>query len=874
MFIRLVTGICVLLTSTILSGQDFLNKTISFPADINLLEDCLRTIEEQSDIQFSFSSNLTNLDQEVFIENSEATIEDFLNDILPFYNINFLVKRNKKVLLFKDTSPINRNFKFFGKVIDEETEEPISSVLVMAGQYIDYTDEHGYFAFRFTEKDEMVSSLFCSLIGYEDQNYLINPQSNVITVSLKHSNLLDTIVIKPLPNPRIFPLFLPTGTLIDVDEISNNPGITGRTDIIDCTRSLPSVDSGGEGTHGLFVRGGSADQNLILVDNIAVYEFSHVGGISSIFLPDVVQNANFSSSGFSAEYGGKLSSVIDINLKEGNKQKFGGSFGMGLDGLSTVLEGPINKGKTSFLFSGRISTLDLLTKPLISNLLDFDDNSIGYYDAYGKITHYFNPFSKISATAYIGNDDIKLISTDRIQMGNQDTILSEQNFNDIKWGNKLIGLNYHQMIRNLHMDVYANYSQYQFASRGSFERKLIMPNEQPVFAYDIFSRSKNEDYTTKLKFKYPTQRFGELLFGAEYNYQLFSPVIGQSNKFLDLDPRDIQSLSYISNTFASYVEIKKHLLKIITFKSGLRYARNYGRNFDYQFLEPRISISYLGDNLWVEAMASIMHQNVHLLLNPGVGLPSDLWFPSNEFLRPERAMEISFSTNFKLSDKQTVRLNIYNKLYENLIEYENPTDLFYNIVNGVPPDTSTVLNLEDKIVVGTGDSRGFELSLNHESTSINWVINYKLNFSNRQFDAIDGGEEFPFRYDRRHDLNTGLTYKIKANQTLNVNWVIGSGYKYTIADVEYSLGSQTIREPSSRNNVNLPPFHHLDINYNTRRSIGKKGILEFNIGVYNLYNNKNPFYAFESDNLDDSEEDVRIISIFPIIPNFNAIYKW
>ncbi len=876
MYTRLLTAIFILLISKTLSSQAFLTTPISFPQEINVLQDCLTTIEQQSNIQFSFSSNLEQLDQEVFIENAQTNVEDFLNDILPFYGINFLVKRNQKILLFNDTSRRNDNYTFFGKVIDDETSEPISNVLVMAGEYIKYTDDHGYFSFRFTAKDDLVNSLFCSIIGYNDQNFLINPQSNVITIKLQHSNLLDTIVIQPLANPRIFPSFLPTETLLEAEDLSNTPGITGRRDIISSTKKLASVDSGGEGTHGLFVRGGSADQNLILVDNIAVYEFSHVGGISSIFLPEILQNAKFSSSGFSAEYGGKLSSVIDINLKEGNKQTVQGSFGLGLDGLSGSIEGPMNNGKTSYLFSGRISTLDLITKPLISELLDFEDSSINFYDLYGKVTHYFTPYAKISATGYIGNDNIRLISDEQISTIKPDSILKEKNFNDIRWGNKLIGLNYHQLIKKMHMDIYANYSQYQFTSRGSFERALLGPPDEVQFAYDIYSRSKNEDYTAKIKFKYPTQRIGELLFGGEYNYQIFSPVIGQEGAYLGLKPNEIESFlpNYQSKNFASYLELKKHILKFITFRSGLRYSRNFGENFIYQFLEPRISISYLGENLWVEAMASVMHQNVHLLLNPGVGLPSDLWFPSNEYLRPQRAIEFSVSTNFKLTEQQTVKLNIYNKWYNDLIEYENPTDLFYNVVNGIPADTSAILNLEDEIVVGIGDSRGFELSFDHNSSKINWFFNYKLNFSNRQFDEIDEGEPFAFRYDRRHDLNMGFNYKLKSNQTLRINWVIGSGYKYTIADVEFFLGQQQIREPQFRNNGTLPPFHHLDINYSLRKSVGNKAILELNMGVYNVYNNKNPFYAYESDNLELKDGDVRIISIFPIIPNFNAIYKW
>ncbi len=864
--------IFLLLSSLQLSAQEYLESTILFKEKITLdLEDCLRVIQDQTDIQFSYSPSLIDTKQEVFISNGQCTLDEFLNEILPFYNISYLLKKNQKILLYIDPNRIEFSYNFFGKVIDSRTSEPLSNVLVLAGEYVSYTDDNGYFSFRFSRLPEKINSLFFSLLGYQDKNYLVDPRTNILEVAMDHSNRLDTIVIRPIP--KVFPDDIIGGKLHDLENIEHSTGITGSNDIIGASRQIASVDSGGEGSHGLYVRGGSADQNLILVDGISVYEFSHVGGINSIFLPDLVQNASFSAGGFSAEHGGKLSSVIEINLKEGNKNVHERKVGLGIDGVNIGIEGPIITGKSSYLFSGRISTLDLITKPLINRILSFDNSTLGYYDGYGKLTHNFSPTQKISLTAYSGNDVIQF--QDQDDFYRVDTLLVEKNFNEINWGNTLVGLNYNSIVGKFNISAFLNFSQYNFNTRSSFERSVSTDTLLNNFAFDVLTLSLNRDYLSKVRVKYYSDRLGELVFGAEFNRQSFSPIINRDTLYLSLDPLAVSKIQskLRSNNAAGFLELRKHLIPTMYLKAGLRFVRNFGDDFGYNLFEPRFSLSYLGDNIRIELMSSIMHQNVHLLLNPGVGLPSDLWYPSSATLEPEQALEFSLSTKLKLSKYQSVTLNLFNKNYSNLLDYRNPTDFFFSIINNEPIVVAEVIDLEKEVVVGSGNSQGVELSFQTDTEKLNWWINYKYAISNRQFDEIDNGQPFPYKYDRRHDLNAGISYQISPSRKLALNWVYGSGYRFSIADDVSFINGQFIETASQRNNAILPPFHHLDIKYQWFKEL-PSGKIDAHIGVYNLYNRKNPFYAYISDSDEADQENLRIISIFPIIPNFNVNYRW
>ncbi len=857
-------------------SQAYLQKEIEFKEKELSVISIIQRLELQTNIQFSYSSSNLEIDQIIYLPRSTYKINVLLNKVLPNYGISNSIKGNDKILLFSTFIGETKEQFYFGKVIDEETNEPISNAIILIGSIVEYTDENGYFSLKIESTKAKKREIICLSLGYQPRNYNINANQRFSVFNLRHDNAFDTILIYPAKAESFFTATSPDGPIFNPESIFNSSSITGEPDLINAVKMSPQVQSGGEGAHGLLIRGGSADQNLILVDGVPLYEFSHLGGISSIFVSDVIQNAKLSVGAISAKYGGKLSSVLDINLKEGNKNRWAGKVGLGIDGMNMTIQGPILKEKTSIILSGRLSTFNLITQPLINNLLGYENNSLGYYDTYGKITHYFTPLQKISITGYTGKDQILLDSKNEFTVNEVNQL--EQSRNELGWGNTLLGVNYSAVLsEKLNIDVFANYSGYTFNTRKSYSNKIV--NEPSnVFEYDYLTRSLNQDFTSKINVKYYNDFLGNWESGVEYKKHFNAPTIRQSDAFLGVVENTAIDSVFESNSFAVYSEFRNRITSSIELKAGLRYNTTFGDNYFYGNLEPRLLLAYTTTNLRIFGTASINHQNLHLLLNPGTGLPSDLWYPSNELVAPEEAIEFSLSTVFKLNDAQKIQMNIFTKTLSNLIEYENSSDLFYNIINNEPSGIQVGnIDVEDNIVFGTGSANGFELAFEQKSEKLRFWINYKFGFSNRQFDKIFNGTTFPFKYDRRHDLNIGLNFNLKKGRSIQANWVFGSGYAYTLADSEYQVinGTDTtfVRVATGRNNRRLPSFHHLDIQYQQHFK-WKKGKFLFSTGLYNLYNRKNPFYAYLKRDLFENKETLNIISLFPIIPNVNINYFW
>ena len=678
---------------------------------------------------------------------------------------------------------------------------------------------------------------------------------------------------------------------LSMSKVKTLPALFGENDIMKTIQLLPGVQSGSEGTSGVYVRGGGPDQNLILLDGVPVYNASHLFGFFSVFNADAIHSTKLIKGGFPARYGGRLSSVIDIKMKEGNMKKFHGEGSIGLISSKLTLEGPIIKDKTSFLISARRTYIDILAQPFIRMAQKNNDrdpnsnasNSGGYYfyDVNGKINHKFSDKDRLYFSHYMGRDRAYLNSSDN---WNTDTTSNTTNAEaQLRWGNIISSLRWNHMISNkIFMNTTLRYSKYDFlvgsSANESSTQNSVASSENISYAYT----SGIEDWSGKIDFDWIPNPNHIVKFGLGDIYHTFTPGVNQftlessgSNAF-SLDTTFGSQLHY-AHELSAYVEDEFKIGSRIKGNIGLHMSGFIVGNSNYKSLQPRFSFRYLlNDKSSFKASYASMTQFLHLLTNSGIGLPTDLWLPATSQVAPQFSKQVALGYARTFLKKYEFSLEGYYKTMDNLIEYKDGASFF-----------NTQLDWQNKIQVGRGWAYGGELLIEKKIGKATGWIGYTLSWSNRQFDSLNFGEPFPYRYDRRHDIGVAFTYEFNDHVNMGVVWVYGTGNAVTLGqerylslqEVQSSLNnggfdsySQGIDHISSRNNYRMPAYHRLDISVNFTKE-KKWGERTWSFGIYNVYNRQNPFYLeFTRDN--GGNPQLSQYSLFPLIPSFNYSFKF
>ena len=678
---------------------------------------------------------------------------------------------------------------------------------------------------------------------------------------------------------------------LSMSKVKNLPAFLGENDIMKTIQLLPGVQSGSEGTSGVYVRGGGPDQNLILLDGVPVYNASHLFGFFSVFNADAIHSTKLIKGGFPARYGGRLSSVIDIKMKEGNMKEFHGEGSIGLISSKLTLEGPIKKDKTSFLISARRTYIDILAQPFIrmaqNNKSDDPNsnpsNSGGYYfyDVNGKINHKFSDKDRLYFSHYMGRDRAYLNSSDNWKT---DTTSNSNNLEaQLRWGNIISSLRWNHMISNkIFMNTTIRYSNYDFLVGSSVNESSTQNNVESTQNISFAYTSGIEDWSGKIDFDWMPNPNHFIRFGAGDIYHTFTPGVNQ----FTLESSGANAFS-LDTTFGSQLHYAHELSAYVEdeFKIGSRIKGNIGLhlsgfivgNSNYKSLQPRFSFRYLlNDKSSLKASYASMTQFLHLLTNSGIGLPTDLWLPATSQVAPQYSKQVAIGYARTFLKKYEFSVEGYYKTMDNLIEYKDGASFF-----------NTQLDWQNKIQVGRGWAYGGELLIEKKIGKATGWIGYTLSWSNRQFDSLNFGEPFPYRYDRRHDIGVAFTYEFNDHVNMGVVWVYGTGNAVTLGqerylslqEVQSSLNnggvdsySQGIEHISSRNNYRMPAYHRLDISVNLTKE-KKWGERTWSFGIYNVYNRQNPFYLdFTSDN--SGNPQLSQFSLFPLIPSFNYSFKF
>lgn len=656
---------------------------------------------------------------------------------------------------------------------------------------------------------------------------------------------------------------------LEMKQVKQIPAFLGEVDVLKTIQLLPGVKGGAEGNSGFYVRGGGPDQNLILLDEATVYNAGHLFGFFSVFNGDAVKDINLIKGGMPSQYGGRLSSVLDISMKEGNNQRFQVDGGLGVISSRLTVQGPIKKDTASFIVSARRTYIDVLMNPFIKDDSPFKGSGYYFYDLNTKLNWRINQNNTVFLSGYFGRDVFTYND-------------AKSDFKvTIPWGNATTSLRWNHLISpKIFVNTTLVFSDYKF-SFGA---------EQDGFEFKLFSGIR--DYNAKLDFSWLPNDKHYVRFGANYTYHIFTPnnVSAKSGETVF----DLGGLKHeYAHEAAIYINDDWDITNRLRVSAGLRYSYfmmvgpfdryvqdvtgrvidtiSYGKLKkvkDYGGLEPRISLRYiLDEQSSVKASFTQNYQYVHLATLSPISLPTDIWVPCSDVVKPQLGWQyaVGYFRNFRDNMFET-SVELYYKKMLNQVEF----------APGALPEDNVNNNTDNNFVFGTGESYGAEFFFKKRVGKLNGWIGYTLSWTYRTFPDIDNGKAFPARYDRRHDISVVVVYDLSEHWTFGTVFVYGTGNAITLPVSRYIIEGQIVSDYGPRNSFRMAPYHRLDISA-TYTCKPKKLFhrlpyqSNWNFSVYNVYNRHNPYFIFFDNEGSIQEGNLKVVakqvSLFPILPS-------
>jgi hypothetical protein len=738
------------------------------------------------------------------------------------------------------------------------------------------TNTYGFYSFSFATSDSI--RLLISYVGYQSIILRLAPrQDENLNINLQPSVTLGEVLITASRSEQIQDRTQMSRIDLPMEKLKSIPMFMGETDILKAIQLLPGVQGGGEGGSGLYVRGGGPDQNLILLDGAPVYNVSHLFGFFSVFNADAIKNVSLYTGGFPARYGGRLSSVIDITMKEGNLKKISGSAGIGLVASRLVLEGPIKKDKGSFIVSARRTYLDVLLSPLIK-LASEGTGTAGYYfwDVNAKANYLITNKDRVYLSFYGGRD--RFYARTNSDYSDSGIEYTQRDNYGIEWGNYTSTLRWnHQFNNKLFANTSLIFSDFRFVVDATLNETTDDGFTKTSNSYRLKYLSGIKDRSAKIDFDYYAGNKHLVRFGAGFIDHTFTTGTVQFNlsegNIVNYDTT-FGSKPIYAHEFYAYLEDDWQITSLLKINPGLRWSGNLVQGTWFQMPEPRISARYLlNETSSIKASFVMMQQYLHLLTNSTVGLPTDLWVPATARIKPQRSWQpaLGYSRSFKkYSQNFEFTAEVYYKHMNNVIDYLGGA----NFLN-------TAESWENKVDAGRGWAYGLELFLQKKTGRWNGWIGYTISYSRRQFPNINFGDVFPYKYDRRHDVELVLERKMNDQFSLGITWVFGTGNAITLPIGQFNvpnnplslangidfMGSGGAEYFGSRNSFRMIPYHRLDIGFNWFGE-KKKRKDQLNVSLYNAYSRLNPYFYYVGYS-QSGDKEVRSVALFPIIPSIS-----
>lgn len=766
-----------------------------------------------------------------------------------------------------------QKFTISGYVKDASTGEFLIGANVYLKEIMKGTSTNTYGFYSITV-DKGTYLFVSSFVGYTDYTEKITLDKNLkINVSLSPKVVMaDEVVVYGEKEDKNVQSTEVGRVEIPIETIKRLPAFFGEVDILKSIQLTPGVQSAGEGNSGYYVRGGGPDQNLILLDEAVVYNASHLLGFFSVFNADALKNVELIKAGMPANYGGRLASVMDISMKEGNNKKYQIDGGIGLISSRLTIQGPIKKEKSSFIISGRRTYLDLLMKPFLKSSSPFKKGGYYFYDLNAKINYYFSDKDRLFLSGYFGRDVF--------------TMKGNSSFsNSIDWGNATATVRWNHLYNEkLFSNLTLIYSDYRFR----------MGAEQNLYEMKLFSGIK--DYSAKLDYSYIPSIRHNIKFGAQYTYHIFTPNSASAKS--DTTEFDLGgTVKLYSHEAAVYISDDFDISEKFKLNAGLRYSMFFhvgpydryilsetGKISDtihysagdlikmYHGLEPRVALKYsINKNSSLKASFTMNYQYIHMVSYTSVSLPTDIWVPSTSLVKPQVGYQysIGYFLNLRKNMWET-SVELYYKTLQNQIEFKE----------GASPEDNLKNNTDNNFTFGKGWSYGGEIFIKKRLGKTTGWIGYTLSWTQRKFPEINQGRTYYAKYDRRHDISIVVSQQLGKRWSISAVWVYGTGNAITLPLSRYFLNGNIIQEYSDRNAFRMPAYHRLDISatYEGKEKPGKKFHSSWNFGIYNVYSRMNPYYIyFETTGnlLDfDLKTSAKQVSLFPIIPSVTWNFKF
>lgn len=710
------------------------------------------------------------------------------------------------------------------------------------------TNRFGYFVIPTLTVGQYV--IIIRHLGYKTQVAEIeitgtNPSKNFTTTLQPEGIELDEVIVEgERKNETI------TSTIdVSPELLSRLPTLSGEIDLFKSLELLPGINKSSEISSGLYIRGGSPDQTLTLVDGVIVYNPAHLGNIASTFNTGAISDVRLIKGAFPAEYGGRLSSVLDIKLRSGTKEKEKGNIGLGLINSFAAFEGPLGKNST-YMISGRVMYYDVIQK-------NFDNESsvprYNFNDFNGKINYVLSEKSVVSISGLYSNDHAYS------PPGNSD------NDYDIEWRNVNLSLNWIQVNqKSLLLNSVLSYINYEFSSK-------IGVDPYSVTSYTYYSNPNLVDLNFRQNAEFKWHQDHTLKTGIDLALHSYDLLYSDAySSALEKDPYAGKDLTAVES--ALYFQNESNFSEQFHTNAGVRLY--YFNNKKLFGVEPRLSAAFdITPDFTVKSAFAIAHQFLHLIIRNDITLPTDLWYPSTENIKPSRSVQyVAGFDSYWFNRDYSFTVEGFYKDMKNLYEFKNSPQLN-------PLDDS----IEDQFIEGEGEAYGVEFFLNKRKGKLTGWIGYTLSESVRQFDKLNSGRKYYSKYDRRHDISIVLSYKLSENWNAGLTWTYASGQRYSLPPGQFIFdpiatgGNEEIQfNFTGINSETFPDYHKLDLNTSyTFKFLNSD--FEAYVNFYNVYNRHNTFTQFVVLEKNDKGEEVAVlkrITLFPFIPSAGISIKF
>lgn len=735
-----------------------------------------------------------------------------------------------------------------GYVLDAHTKEVLIGANIYAArlQKGTATNQYGFYTLTVPTSDTL--SVIFSFAGYKPEAKKVVSRTNMrIDILLVSAGLLDEVEVNALRNDDNVKRAQMSVIDVPLRELMNLPALMGERDLMKVIQLLPGVQQAQEGTTGFFVRGGNLDQNLVQLDEATVYNPNHLFGLISTFNINAINNVRLIKGGFPAQYGGRLSSILDITMKDGNKEEYQVEGGIGILSTNLTLQGPIIKHKASFIVSARRSYIDLIQKTLIPN----NTTLYSIYDVNAKVNFELGKNDKIFLSAFQGRDNGTYTGPNSLNYG-------------LGFGNSTATLRWNHLFgSNLFANTSFILNSYDLAvgtTQGNYYSLLYT---------GIKDASGKSDFTwtitPKHMIKFGISYFFHTLFPASY-----SSTIPKNGNRIKLDPALVPKK--YSDEMALYINHDWDIADHFGISYGIRVPHFSSYGSTYTEIEPRITARVNLDNTTsLKASYTIMNQFIHAVPYSSASLPTDVWLSSNHTVKPQNSEQYS--------------LGLFKNFYDNLLEisvegYQKKMKNQVMFKQGTQITLET--NLEEQLTFGEGNSYGAEVFVKKSTGRLTGWFSYTWSKTTQTFPEINFGKPFPFTYDRRHNLALVGIYEINERWAVSADFVFRTGSALTIPPGRIPVTDGTLYDGwyydyIGRNNTRLRSYHRLDVSFSykkERQFFGKKYQSEWSFGLYNIYNRKNPYFVYLTVDSSTQLPKAKQVSLLPVIPSVTYNFKF